>query len=56
MNRSHWAITKQQMSIDHEITTYSEAINNWQKTYYNDEKDNNNLLRTSIPTWGRTTG
>ena len=44
MNRCHWAITKQQMSIVHEITSYSKAINNRQKPN-NDEKDNNNFLR-----------
>ena len=51
MNSGHWAIMKQQMSIIHEITSYSEAINNQQKPS-NNEKDNNNLLHTSIPTLG----
>ena len=49
MNRCHWAITKQQMSIVHEITSYSKAIKNRQKPNIgNDEKDNNFLRLTYL--------
>ena len=45
------------MSIVHEITSYSEAINNQQKPN-NDEKDNNFLRLTYLyhDRGGRTTG